>query len=414
MGAASGRLTEAKIKSYVSAGKPIQHNDGGGLYLRLRRSTKQGVATVGRPEWLFRYTLNKKSTWKSIGRYPQMSLADARAEAVRLLGLKDAGVSPVSRAAEREAEAPYLVDDLVSEWVERQVKRDRFDWDRVDAQLRRYAMPILSGMPVQDVHRLDIDRVLKAVMAAGYPTVANDVLRHLKRMFRWARKRGRCEDNPAADFDLDDAGGKEGHRKRYLEESELEALFEAMKHSANLGTDNAMAFKILLATCVRKGDLVRARWEHIDFEKCTWYLPDRPTKKGGDDNKKAGPLMVPLAPPVAEWFENLKVMAGTSVWVLPARRIVASGKNRFPHVSPDTLNLALSRVSGELAKFTVHDLRRTARTHLARLGVNEAIAERCLNHKPRGIKGVYDRWEYFDERKAALALWAEHLVKMGA
>lgn len=414
MGAASGRLTEAKIRSYVKAKKPVQHNDGDGLYLRLRASTKKGVATVGRPEWLFRYTLNGKPNLISIGRYPQMSLAEARAEAGRLLGMKDAGVDPAAGRSKADADNPYLVDDLVDEWVKRQVVPSRHDWDRVESQLRRYVLPVLGGMPVATVHPLDIDKVLKGVVDAGYPTVANDVLRHMKRMFKWARVRKHCEINPAADFGAEDAGGQESPRGRFLDEVELRAFFSAVDSSASLGDDNALTLKVLIATCVRKGDLVRAQWQHLELDKGEWFLPDRPSKKKNINNKKAGALVVPLAVPVVDWFVELKRLAKGSEWVLPARRIVASGTNRFPHISPDTINLALKKVTQGIEHVTVHDLRRTARTHLARLGVTEAIAERCLNHKPKGIKGVYDQWEYFDERKTALGLWATHMVKMGA
>jgi integrase len=71
----------------------------------------------------------------------------------------------------------------------------------------------------------------------------------------------------------------------------------------------------------------------------------------------------------------------------------------------DTLNAALNRVAHELPHFTLHDLRRTARTHLAALGVRREVAERCLGHKLRGVEGTYDRHDYLRERRAALESW---------
>lgn len=84
----------------------------------------------------------------------------------------------------------------------------------------------------------------------------------------------------------------------------------------------------------------------------------------------------------------------------------------LPHIHENTLNVALAKVKPlmpDVEPFCIHDFRRTARTHLAALGVDAQIAERCLNHKIRGIEGIYNRHDYFDERRKALTLWAEFL-----
>ena len=88
-------------------------------------------------------------------------------------------------------------------------------------------------------------------------------------------------------------------------------------------------------------------------------------------------------------------------------------RNRYEHVSPDTLNVALRRLKLlDIEHFTVHDMRRTARTHLARLGVDRFVAERSLNHKLGSVEGIYDRHDYFAERAAALGTWASLLAKV--
>ncbi len=86
--------------------------------------------------------------------------------------------------------------------------------------------------------------------------------------------------------------------------------------------------------------------------------------------------------------------------------ILASGY----HTSASTpLNVALQRVKQGLPHFTLHDLRRTARTHLAALGIRREVAERCLGHKLRGVEGTYDRYDYFEERRSALGQWTQVL-----
>ena len=85
----------------------------------------------------------------------------------------------------------------------------------------------------------------------------------------------------------------------------------------------------------------------------------------------------------------------------------------LPHISPDTVNAALSRfIKLDIPRFTIHDLRRTCRTHLERLGVDYRIGEAVLNHKVKGVEGVYNRHSYFDERKAAMQNWADYLSSL--
>jgi integrase len=87
----------------------------------------------------------------------------------------------------------------------------------------------------------------------------------------------------------------------------------------------------------------------------------------------------------------------------------------IPHIVDSTLPVALSKLKPHLPdidNFTIHDFRRTARTHLASLGVDPIVAERCLNHRIRGIEGIYNRHQYYNERKNALTLWQNKLVKL--
>ncbi|WP_265299053.1 site-specific integrase [Verminephrobacter eiseniae] len=115
------------------------------------------------------------------------------------------------------------------------------------------------------------------------------------------------------------------------------------------------------------------------------------------------------------WLEEVMVFSGNSEYIFPARRKVRSrmGKpatNRFPHISPDTLNVALGRLTTlEIAHFTVHDMRRTARTHLARMGIAPDIAERALNQAIQSTEGIYNQYDYLRERRLALTRWANYL-----
>ena len=113
--------------------------------------------------------------------------------------------------------------------------------------------------------------------------------------------------------------------------------------------------KLLLALGVRKMELLASKWEEFDLDTGIWRLPGERTKTGKS-------IDIPLAPPVVEWLNELKVRACGSPHVFPARRAT----KRFPHVSPDTLNVALHSLAHGLEHFAVHDFRRTMRSNLAR------------------------------------------------
>jgi integrase len=213
--------------------------------------------------------------------------------------------------------------------------------------------------------------------------------------------------NPAADFSPRlDAGGTERPQSRALSSDEIAQLFEKIRETPSLGEDNLLAIRLLLALCVRKGELLGARWEEFDLEALSpsgavWHLPAARTKT------EEG-LDVPLVPEVLDWLRRLRVLAAGSEYVFPKRR--RDPRERVPHVGVDTLNVALQRVKHGLPHFTLHDLRRTARTHLAALGVRREVAERCLGHKLPGVEGTYDRHDYFKDRREALETWTAHLA----
>jgi len=387
------KLTDIAVRNWITAGNPITgKSDGGGLTFTL--------SAHGRASWTFRYSIGGKRRELTLGNFPALTLARARKLARAARSRVDAGFDPALEKRSRieeslKAERRCTVTALASDWYTRTIVPKWKHHAKVKQVLDSHVLPIIGRLPAEDVKPSDIDRVLDSILRKGARTVANDALAHMKSLFAYGRKRRIIEHNPAADFNLNDAGGKENPRARALSREELGKLFTAMKKTPNLGHENFLTFLLLLALCVRKGELVAARWVEFELDAGIWRLPESRTKT-------ASALDIPLAPPVVKWLRELKVFAAGSEYVLPAR----TRSKRYPHLSPDTLNAAMSRVKHGLEHFTVHDLRRSARTQLAALGVSREVAERCLNHKLRGIEGVYNTHDYFDERRQALTLWA--------
>jgi len=274
-------------------------------------------------------------------------------------------------------------------------------------------IPRLGTLRAEAVKPSDCAGVLERVRNK-HPTTANDLLRFMRAIFAFAIRRHLIEVSPVGAFSARlDAGGKEESRTRALSGDELSALFAAIRKEPSFGGDNLMLVRLLLALCVRKGELLGARWSEFDLDGKSsngpvWRLPAERSKTGA-------PLDIPLVSEVVDWLRAVKAMSTDTEWVFPARRRDSRSKQRRDHVGRDTLNVALTRLDlNKIEAFTVHDLRRTARTHLAALGVAPHVAELCLNHKPRGVGAIYDRHSYFTDRRTALQSWTDLLVQLEA
>lgn len=402
-----GKLSDMQIGAWMKAGERFEGRaDGGGLYLRYRGSDAV-------PTWRFRYSIGGMPRVMHLGSYGELSLADARKTAKDLrarvqLGHDVAGERhervKVAKAKIEAARTAKTVADLADEYFERAILGRWKHPNIVRSRIEKDIKPAMGTLALEDVKPRHIDDMLKAVVKRGAPTVANDVLRWVRRMFDYAIKRHMLEINPATAFDLSDAGGKESARERALSRDELVTFFAAMREAQGFSVENALAVRLLLALAVRKMELIAARWEEFDLDGAVWYLPGERTKTGA-------PVDIPLAPVVVGWLRELHRLAEGSEWVFPARKMQT---RMVPHICESTIGVALGKVKHGLPHFTAHDFRRTARTHLAALGVSPHVAERCLNHKLKGVEGIYNRHDYFEERRVALEAWAGLLVQLEA
>lgn len=349
-----------------------------------------------------------------IGSYAELSLSKARETARELAARVALGYDVAGEKQERKAEAlakmeadknAMRVSELAAEYFERQILPRWKHPDILRRRIDKNINPHIGNMKLEDVKPRHIDDMLKAIVDRGAPTIATDVLRWTRRIFDYAIKRHALEINPCSAFEVSDAGGIEASRDRWLTRDELIRLFEGMGTAKGFSRQNELTFKLLLALCVRKMELCAARWEEFDLDNAIWHLPEERSKNGDA-------IDIPLSPPAVEWLRELHTFSCNSAWVLPARKM----QNRIiPHIQESTLPVALAKVRAEMPdvpNFTIHDFRRTARTHLAALGVDPVVAERCLNHRIRGVEGIYNRHQYFDERKAALSQWAGLLVAL--
>ena len=336
-------------------------------------------------------------------------MAEARSKALEHQRSLQAGVDPIESRKQEQQVSIRTVNDLFADWspdLEKRLKHPHIP-KRV---YRKEVEPSIGEREIDAVTPMDVRAIIRKVSASGRPTTANDTLMYLKQLFNHAIKLGLLTYNPAAAFNVNDAGGIEKSRDRALSLDEIRQVFQSFReNSDSFSRDNYLACALLLVLGVRKTELTEARWSEFDLKSRRWELSGARSKTGTG-------IAIPLPPQAVGWLEELKIRACSSDYVFPNRRT-----SKQPYMGKDTLNRAISKLfgrepgrkpqpenkMGEIAEFTVHDLRRTCRSLLAATGVPGHVAERCLNHKLKGIEGIYNRHDYFEERKQALVKVAE-------
>lgn len=396
-----GKLTDIELRNWIKAGDPVIKTDGDGLTFTL--------SAKGTAAWTLRYRIAGQRKELTLGRYPDLSLTKARGLAAEKRVSVSQGVD-VALAKQNQKEADKLaaklaksgtVKALYDEWFSRHIEGQRANPEQVAGCFALHVLPIIGNKQVTDVRPADVDKVLRPLSDRGVFRTAAKALQLTKRLFDYAMKRHLIAANPATPFNWTDIGGKGGPRSRVLSRAELVAFFKAMKETPNFPAYSAAALKLLLALGVRKMELLKATWDEFDLKAGEWHLPAERTKT-------EAAIRIPLSPWAVAILKEQRAR-GHNAYVFPVLRI-APGKTTG-YMGETTLNHALYMLQSELEAFTVHDLRRTTRTHLAALGVAPYIAEMCLNHKPKGIEAVYNVHDYFEERRAALNALSDLLAQ---
>ena len=397
------KLSDPQIRRWIKAGVPVAKADGNGLTFTL--------SAAGTAAWVLRYRFGGKPRELTLGQYPDVSLKLARQRAGEARAQVQAGAD-VARERQREKTESaaaksfrQLADDYMAKvfptLAASTVKQRRHHIEGVIG-------PRLGSMPAREVTTADVVRFIEALHRTKTPAVIELVFTALSEIFKHGVARHAVTANPCAGVSVAAIIGKaEPHRQRLkLTEAELRAVLPALP---TIGTANALAVKLLLLTCTRIGELAKAEWAHVDFDRAEWFVPDANSKTGKG-------FTVPLTPAALGCFTALQPLACGSRFVLPARQTRRTRNHGGAEVPFEqrTLNAMLHKLCDALGdkvrRFTPHDLRSTARSHLAALGVNVIVAERCLNHSLGGLVAVYDQHDYMTERRAALETWASFVL----
>jgi integrase len=385
------------------------------LYLLVRDKADGGSSRTWLHRMKFQQRGKDKDTYLSVGHFPETPLAQARTIVQEQRELLSKGIDPRSAAPRRRRAKPsqtpataptgskHSVEFLAHEFMERHVKPNRERPEYVQDVLNRDVLHADAwlGRDARTIKPREVIELLDKIVARGSPVMANRTADIIGQMFLYGVHRAIVESSPVQL--LYDPGGKEKSRDRCLTDDELKALLADPKAATRFDR-LAHVMVALLATGQRRQEIALARWLDIDFEAKTWIIPDAHAK--GKKGERKGHT-VPLSDFAIKEFEALRHLAGRSRYVLPNDE--ADGP-----INPKLLTRGVARCQKRMRKlgvehFTLHDLRRTCRTGLARLQIAPHIAERVLNHAQEKIPGTYDTHDYLDEKRHALDKWADHL-----
>jgi hypothetical protein len=211
---------------------------------------------------MFRYRFAGRERWMTLGTFPDMSLAAARIEAREKRLTLDKRRDPLfakqeaeeaQRAAIAAQKTRQTFRDLAEDWYSTEIDPRRLKHPKVPRRyLDKYLLPAFGDRVPAEITAADVARLLAQVRKSA-PTAANDLLRFMRRVFRFGVRRHVLASNPVADFDQSDAGGSERARKRALSVEELARLLKALRESPSFGGAHLLAVKRLLALGVRVG-----------------------------------------------------------------------------------------------------------------------------------------------------------------
>jgi len=398
-------FTDKFLKSLKPESSKYYRREGGGFTLRVMPS---GVKT-----WLFIYSFDGKRREMNLGSYPDVSLATAREKHAAARKLLNNGIDPgaVKREAKIERERTPFVADFVQEYINRYAKEHNRSWREIERALDASIVPAWGNRKITDIRRRDLVVILDRIVDRGAPIMANRVLAYTRKLFSYAVKRDVLEVNPFLGMDRP---AKEKARERTLSSQEIKTFWENLEKTT-MGESVQRALKLILVTAQRPGEVIGMHRREIEGN--WWNIPAERSKNGQAHRVFLTPLALELIGDEEGYIFESPTYPGNDAAgnPLPPKpyqtRTMTSGiKANLPHTPESTVEDRLG-----IAHFTPHDLRRTAATGMAEIGIPGDILDRVQNHISRekqGVGHVYNRYSYDREKQQALEAWERKMTSI--
>ena len=340
------------------------------------------VGTSGRKVFTQFYRYRGKVKRYTIGPYPAWSLKDARKKASEVVQMAAEGIDP-SLEKKKKRTTKLTFEELAEQYIEQYAKPNKRTW-KEDKQKLEKKFSVWNDSEASTISRDDVLDRIEYIKQNHGPVTANRNLALIRKLFRWAKEKRLVPDNPVTDVPRE----PENTRDNMLNDQEIRAFWEGCEEK---GYPFGPCFQLMLITGRREGSVSKMRWTDIDMEAKEWAIPSELDKSGK-------PQIVPLPDLAIEILRNISQI-GALVFTTTGTTPISG----FSRAKKD-----LDKLCG-VDKWQLHDLRRTCRTNLPRLGVAPDISRLTIGHKLQGIDAVYDRYSYMPEKRGALNKWAEFI-----
>lgn len=387
------KLTDTYLRALKANGKVQKYSDGGGLYLH--------VSPTGGKLWRMGYRFEGKQKTLSFGKYPAVSLKDARNRRDEAKDLLAAGIDPGARKkavkAAIKAETMNSFEVVAREWFER-YKDSWVDHHgkKILARLENDIFPLIGGKAIGAVTAPELLEALRRIEARGAVETAHRALQNCGQIFRYAIATGRAERDTAADLRGALSPVKSTNFASITEPKDIGVLLrEIDAYPGNMIVRAAL--RMAPYVFVRPGELRRAEWKEFNLDAAEWRIPALKMKMRQVH-------IVPLARQVMEILRELQPYTGHGQYLFPSVRTAQRP------ISDVTLLAALRRMGFTKEEMTVHGFRALASTLLNEQGYNRDWIERQLAHGERNsIRAAYNYAEYLPERRRMMQEWADYL-----
>lgn len=386
-------LTDTEIRRSKASEKPYKLADGGGLHLL--------VTPAGGKLWRWKYRFDGAEKLMTLGRYPEVALAEAR---TRRDGARKKLASDIDPMAERMAEKTAVIvatkhtfEKIAELWLEHwKGNKCTRHTETTGNRLKANVYPILGDRPIADIEPIELVQLAKGIETRGASDMAKRILQIVGMVFRYAVAHGYSKRNPAAEIRPSDIlkPTRKTNMAR-IDAKELPALLRAIELYDGRPLTR-QAIKLMALTFVRTSELIGATWDEFDLEGHRWAIP-------AARMKMKTPHIVPLSTQAVEVLELLKTISGDGERVFPGEQDSSKSMSNM------TILKALERM-GYKGRMTGHGFRGLASTILHEQGYNHDHIELQLAHAPRNeVSAAYNHALYLEPRAMMMQDWADFL-----
>jgi integrase len=371
------------------------------------------VTENGHRSWSYLFTSPRdgKRARATIGTYPATSLAAARGKALEAKGHVEAGRDPRLVLA-GQATAGMTVAALVDAYLADPEKASLRSKDEIDRRLRKNVVPVIGEVKLAELRRRDVRNVTDAILKRKRNVEATRVFEDVRAMVRWAVQNEYLDANP---LDGMSKPAEATSSNRVLSEDEIRTLWRGLPEALARSEQCQRIVKLCLVTAQRVGEVAGMVESEIDLKAREWRLPGSRTKNGHAH-------VVPLSDLAIEIIKEARAdnEAAAETGSKPAQVFPCGDDGSLSPVAVARTILRANEITKErplgrfgIAPWSAHDLRRTALTGMARLGVAPIVLGHVANHRTTTRAGVtlavYSQYTYDKEKRAALDLWASRL-----